>query len=531
MQYIPHPALWSFLLLPLSLSAQLNGDYTIGGAVPDYATPSDAVAAVTALGVSGPVNFLIRDGVYNDNLNIHPIPGAGASNVVTFLSESGDSTAVSIEYPGNNVYLDNAEYVAFKRITFHATGTTLSRLVYIRNTTGHILFEGCIFSGFVTSSAFDSRLVECYGSDANSYMTFQWCRFLSGKQGIFLYGDGTTIPGYYNTIEGCEFVDQDDRGIICQVQAYLTVQHNRVTSNSLNQGYAGIYLQYGKINSNILANKVDLAHGAGIHVNNSDGNGSNPILVANNMVSNACQGTTNYGIRVEGSDYIRNYFNSVNLFGNDASSASFGFSGAASDLHVRLHDNCLRNIALGRAIIVSGTTLPDQSDHNDLYTNGAVLADFNGSQGDLAAWQLATGRDVNSVSVDPLYVSDTDLHLSAPTLDGLGTPLFGVTEDFDGELRDAVIPDIGADEVDMSVNVQSTGRPCQASIYPNPTSGPIHVEAGPNARVTCYDLQGRPVLLVFVDGHDLDLSGALPGIYFLQVEEHGSRSVLPLIKR
>ncbi|MCU0342454.1 MAG: T9SS type A sorting domain-containing protein [Ignavibacterium sp.] len=91
------------------------------------------------------------------------------------------------------------------------------------------------------------------------------------------------------------------------------------------------------------------------------------------------------------------------------------------------------------------------SDYNDFYpvsaTNGYVGYFSPNTTPTLADWQTASGQDANSFSVDPLFVSATDLHFV-----GTGTPLLGkglaipgVTTDIDGETRDS-IPEIGADE-------------------------------------------------------------------------------------
>ena len=64
---------------------------------------------------------------------------------------------------------------------------------------------------------------------------------------------------------------------------------------------------------------------------------------------------------------------------------------------------------------------------------------------DLAAWQNASGQGANSLSFDPQFVSDTDLHASAPALADAGVALAAVTEDIDGESRDDS-PSMGADE-------------------------------------------------------------------------------------
>src|SRR5690606_19560094 len=50
------------------INSGLSGAYTIGGASPDFATISDAVTALEAYGICGPVVFNIRNGVYNEQV-------------------------------------------------------------------------------------------------------------------------------------------------------------------------------------------------------------------------------------------------------------------------------------------------------------------------------------------------------------------------------------------------------------------------------------------------------------------------------
>jgi len=71
----------------------------------------------------------------------------------------------------------------------------------------------------------------------------------------------------------------------------------------------------------------------------------------------------------------------------------------------------------------------------------------------LADWQSATGQDANSFPHDPKFVSDADFHID-PSLPSpvsgngsfFGGAITGVTTDLDGDLRDTLAPDIGADE-------------------------------------------------------------------------------------
>ncbi|MEI2739394.1 MAG: Ig-like domain-containing protein [Chitinophagaceae bacterium] len=79
----------------------------------------------------------------------------------------------------------------------------------------------------------------------------------------------------------------------------------------------------------------------------------------------------------------------------------------------------------------------------------------------LATWQATTGKDANSLNTDPVFVSATNLHIApgASTLDGAGTPITGITDDFDNETRNTTIPDIGADEFTAGGNASLTGGP------------------------------------------------------------------------
>ncbi len=66
----------------------------------------------------------------------------------------------------------------------------------------------------------------------------------------------------------------------------------------------------------------------------------------------------------------------------------------------------------------------------------------------LTDWKTATGQDVNSISDDPHFISDTNVHINTAfsTVCDIGVPIGTVTTDIDGDVRSATTPDIGADE-------------------------------------------------------------------------------------
>ncbi|MFO1441450.1 MAG: hypothetical protein U1F81_24235 [Verrucomicrobiaceae bacterium] len=96
------------------------------------------------------------------------------------------------------------------------------------------------------------------------------------------------------------------------------------------------------------------------------------------------------------------------------------------------------------------------SDGNIFFTSGVggILGRYNGAdRTSLALWRTATGQDASSAAVDPMFIDATgnsamvDLHLQASNpAEGGASPIAGITEDFDGQIRSDLTPaDIGAD--------------------------------------------------------------------------------------
>lgn len=166
------------------------------------------------------------------------------------------------------------------------------------------------------------------------------------------------------------------------------------------------------------------------------------------------------------------YHNSVSITGDRdtggaTSQPAFALAILGANPQVDLRNNSLVNISTaatngattaGSYAIGLSSTLPltkFTSNYNDLFSSGAAshfsmvgsLTNVLGDRTSLAAWQTATSKDANSISVDPLYTSATDLHLQlASPLGNAGTPIAGVTVDIDGDVRSLSAPEIGADE-------------------------------------------------------------------------------------
>ena len=156
--------------------------------------------------------------------------------------------------------------------------------------------------------------------------------------------------------------------------------------------------------------------------------------------------------------------------------------------------------------------------------------------------QAFSGQDLNSVSVDPLFVSSADLHASAGALVSAGTPVAGIGLDIDGQVRDMANPEMGADEFDfvgmgarmadgdeaqVSEIMEETGK--GIAIYPNPATDRLQIvlenpKAGLSAHIRLMSLEGKTVIYQEIQSlpHSkevvvLDLKAIPRGIYLLYI--------------
>ena len=109
--------------------------------------------------------------------------------------------------------------------------------------------------------------------------------------------------------------------------------------------------------------------------------------------------------------------------------------------------------------------------NNDYYVPSGSVGFYNGSNAEsLSTWKTNTGKDLNGISINPPFVSSTDLHLNVLnsgiiSFNGTGATGTGVTVDYDTAARSAN-PDIGADEFALAA---CSGTPTVSSISANPT--------------------------------------------------------------
>ena len=206
--------------------------------------------------------------------------------------------------------------------------------------------------------------------------------------------------------------------------------------------------------------------------NASAGNASGILTISgtaayqNNMVAIGTDGGANQAsVGINASSGSGTYLHNSVYVGGTASggnSATYAFLSSTSSANIRnniLFNGRSNSGGTGKhyAIKLSGASIV--SDRNVLFANGS--GGFVGQYGStdaatLAAWRTASGKDANSFSADPMFVSeagsDPDLHIrtnATTPVESAGVDA-GVADDIDSESRGSLTPvDIGADAGDF----------------------------------------------------------------------------------
>jgi len=441
-------------------TSMLNGTYTIGSGG-DFATLNDAVTALVNCGVSGPVVFNLANGIYTCRIVIPEIQGASAANNITFQSGSGNFNDVILSNSatgnGDNwvIKLIGADYMRFFNLTLRATTDNFSRVITAGDGSTNNIFEGNRIQGVYTTTncSYDDALV-CIGpnlSEPDSANTISNNIFENGSFGIIWYATSLTLREKGAVITNNTFINQHYRGMTVGYMDACRIESNVVTTNSTYMSFIGIDLMRNVNNMRILKNAVSIANGGiGIEISECNGTSINEGVCANNMI-NVAGSNLGYGILMNACSNQKVFYNSINMYASGASSA-FYFSGVNNGLNNHIKNNIFAYTgysSTGLAVSVSNTATITSMDYNDLYSTGTNLGYWDANQQSLSAWKATSSKDSNSVSVNPGFVSNGNLHTASLNVFGLGIPIMQIADDFDGDLRDPISPVIGADEFEL----------------------------------------------------------------------------------
>jgi hypothetical protein len=449
----------------------LKGEYTINNAAnvdADFVDPAEAVNALNTLGVTGAVTFKIADGEYKGALAVNSITGVNNTNRVVFEAASGNSDNVIFSYSGKNVAptlltIKGADYLTFKNITFKATGLTYGRLVEYYGEANNNSFINNKFIGIeCNTSDYDNNktLVYCgqTGDDKtlDHNATFEGNTFENGNTGLYIMGINYVTDFETGlTVKNNVFKNQYAMSVYLNYQNDVLIDGNSFIIEDAKKQNWSVRIFKNKKNARIVNNKFNLnlssKGGSAIMLQGFESVEGSRALVANNMIY-ATSTSSAVGISLEDAKSVDIVHNTIKIDGSGKYSKAFffdkrGASPVFDDVNIK---NNIFAVYSGSYVIWSKMQATNSSiSHNNYYTNDNSERMFK--YGDVTVtslddWKAAVTSDKQSISVAPQFVSEKDLHVTGTGMK-FGTQIKRVTDDIDGDMRNAATPYIGADEI------------------------------------------------------------------------------------
>jgi hypothetical protein len=390
-------------------------------------------------GICGPVVIKIKNGTYRHDFDIEfkDIPGSSVMNNVTLESESGNRTDVLLRPNSVNNYgvftLQNTNHFKIQNLTIDANGIGCEPCLYIEDRCDNLTLENLALIG--DSSQCDANISVDNRIDG---LNMNNCYVYGGDYSLYTYGNNADA-GPIN-ITNSQFINQE-YGMEIYDHQYFRFHNNRVVSN-----YNDAYFGYIEDNSTVIFTNnyilMDSADGEdAVYFEDNNQGDTGEVVISNNYFG-AFDNPDNVV-------YIETD-NPVTFTNNTIVS---DLSGSQYDANVEFYDygsnsifanNIILNNNGGTCLYVDDQDIP-KSDFNNFYTSGNAV-DINGNSYSLSDWQTMSGKDMNSLEVDPNMSNIKDFHVCNPMLSGAGMVIENLGADMDGDLRNNGAPSIGADE-------------------------------------------------------------------------------------
>jgi hypothetical protein len=424
----------------------LSGTYTICSAGCDYSSFKSAFQALKSNGVSGPVTFNIKAGVYPETDTLLSFSGSSSANTVTFNGAGKDSTVMAGQ--GDWVlYVESVKYVNFKNIKFDSTAN-YNTLVVVNS--DHITIENCAIIAPTLNRASN------IGLGTVNYLEFKNNTITGGSNSLIL---GSSSPNYsnsYNVFENNIFSNFCKSAILTTGSGIIS--NNTYRNNTFNYptciNSVGIN-STNEISAAITGNRF---FNCGLTISSPSGTFAAPFQLVNNfIIPKNDMYAGGIGIGKAGSNFLMAN-NTIYEPKNFQTESGVSISTAADSRNVRVVNNIF-DLENGNSYVnVSYSGSFQEINGNDYYFSDKgklsvyLLGKGYSKFSDLIYQSAKTGYESYASNIKPSYTGTLDLHLDKDSIAPVGV-YADVATDIDGDSRCMIDPTAGADEVpDNSIN-------------------------------------------------------------------------------
>lgn len=427
-----------------------------------------------------PITFINKDGVSATNtITLRPVAG----NIGEIIS--GNSTS-------GILVLNDADYVIVDgrpggvgstpdlKIENLATTGTNSNTIWLQNGASNNTIKYVhVINNTQNTAGPRAVVLGTSTTTGNNDNIITNCKIEGGRSGIGVAGS-SSIPNNNNTVSNCEIFNWGYAGIWLVSGAlnftmegnivYQTVGVNStiVSGIIMSTITGGVYDIKRNWFYNLQTTSTGTSNIRGIYA--AGPAAGSTFNVENNIISNTLDNLnaqTVTGIEFLGSNaYTANiYYNTIKIGGNHTggtagATTSAGIRIGASAITLNMKNNIAINERTGGAVNHIGFALTTTAgtlniDYNCYFANGTnSYSAWWGTTGynSLSDYKTAASpNEQNTIFKNVNFVSNTDLHLAGTSngdIDLAGTPVAGITIDFDGDTRDPFLPYKGADEAD-----------------------------------------------------------------------------------
>lgn len=516
-----------------------HGYYQIGAsATADYATLSQALQSIAAIGMDGAVTLAIENGTYTEQVTVPEITGAGASNTLTIRSVSGDYNDVTYQYNSNLVTakgvftIEGADYVTVQGISFTSSCTNNqgATVVVVNNASTHVTFDNChIYANRYTetTSRLDLLRVDAGENLFNNDFTLTNSVFDGGYIGLTVSGHKAAADALQQNmlIEGNTFRNQGKQQVYGDAVAKLKIIGNTFRQEvKSSTSYAIDWLLVGDtamIAGNdvlITATAADNQSAAAFYIRpNSYQDKENAVICMVNNVLNVQNASTYvaYGINFNSNlPQLLLAHNTVVTNAEGTASSPFYFN-AAPAAGSRFVNNIFQAQSKGYAVRYKNATVATNVtyEHNIFFTPQTDFGMPTATFGTFAGWKTAIGATDEQGNLNEAVVfASANLLLPKQTNDGhllTAAVMAEVTRDLLGKQRSAT-PTIGAYEYDpelMRMPALAEGYPLVQNIRDTEASIAVKADNMGSAKilVLAADATAPTVDEVLAQGTELTL--------------------------